>query len=182
MFFRKVLEMHEHDEDAFVFPPVGDRLQYVADPYSFDHQRHVALYGKIEGTFTTLREGTAVAKKESARDLTRHGIALNVMMDIHISKENELLIPAFERHFSPEEAAAIEQEMFAAIPQELMMEILPWMFVAQTVDDREGTLHMGQEAFPPAQFEGMASLLSSTVSADDWAEMVRRVPELSSLS
>ena len=64
------------------------------------------------------------------------------------------------------------------IPPDLMMQLVPWMFKAQNVDDREGFLREGMEMFPPEQFKGMAQMLSQSVPAAEWQEMVRRIPEL----
>jgi hypothetical protein len=59
-----------------------------------------------------------------------------------------------------------------------MMRILPWMFKAQSVDDREGMLRGFKEMVPPPMFVGMTQLLAGSVPPEDWKKVVRRMPEL----
>ena len=66
----------------------------------------------------------------------------------------------------------------ARIPPEQTMKVLPWMFTAQTVDDREGFLREGMQMFPREQFRGMTHPLSTAVPVREWQEMVRWIPEL----
>ena len=63
-----------------------------------------------------------------------------------------------------------------------MQEALPWMFNSQPGnDDREGFLQEIMGMAPPQMLSPMIGLLSSTAEKRDWAEMVKRIPELKTL-
>ena len=154
-FYRSVLHEHEHGEEEFFFPFLEEKFRYVAATYVFDHNEHSGLYDEIEELLTGLRQAQGNSERaELAQRLNRQAIALNVKMDSHIYKENELLVPAFEEHFTLEEQGKVmDQAMktIMSIAPELMMQIFPWEFRAQTVDDREGMLRSWSEMMPPDQ-------------------------------
>ena len=162
-FFREVLKEHEGGEEEFIFPVLEERFRYIAGPYIFDHQQHYGEYDDIEESLTGLRTARGNAERvELAQRLNRQAIALAVTMDIHITKENELLLPVVDEHLSVEEQQAMLGQAMGNVPPEFMMKVLPWMFRAQTGGDREGFLREGMEMFPPEQLGGI----------------VRRIPEL----
>ena len=65
---------------------------------------------------------------------------------------------------------------------ELLMQAVPWMFKAQTVDDREGMLRSWMVMMPPDQLPGILQIMSTGVSPQEWQEMERRIPELQSVA
>ena len=178
-FLRSVLKEHEQGEEEFLFPPLEARLSHSAKPYVSDHDHHSALYPEIEELLRGLMGARGNQERIGlARRLNRQAIALNVMMECHVTKENELLVPAFYELFSNEEIVEIRDTDMAKVPPEVMTNIIPWMFRSQTVDDREGMLRLAMEQFPPEMLNGMVQLFSSAVSSPEWQEMVRRIPEL----
>ena len=178
-FFHMVLKEHEDSEEEFFFPPLKAKIHPVAEPYVFDHNHHSRLYDDVAGLLTGLRSARSNSERvELARQLNRQTIALNVMMDIHINKENEVLLPVFDELFTLEEQGSIVERLHASIPQDLMQQMAPWVFRAQMVDDREGLIRMVMEMFPPELMQGMVSSFASAVTPQEWQEMVRRIPEL----
>ena len=181
-FYKAVLHVHEQDEEKDFFPLLEEKFRYMMPTYVFDHQHHSRIQDEIEGLLTGLRQARGNSERaQLARHLNRQAIALNVLMESHINKENELWVPVLDEQFSFEQQKEIiDRSMQSASPEtmQVMMQALPWMFRAQTVDDREGMLRGFQQMMPPDMFSGVAQLLSGAVSPQDWQEMVRRMPEL----
>ena len=178
-FFREVLKEHEGGEEEFFFPRLEEVFRHISGTYIFDHRHHDGEYDEIEECLTALGQARGNSERTGlAQKLHLQAIIFSVTMDMHITKENELLLPVCDEHISFEEQGRLLGEAMSQIPQEIMMKVLPWMFKAQTVNDREGFLREGKEMFPPEQYSGMTQLISSSVSPQEWKEMVRRIPEL----
>ncbi len=71
------------------------------------------------------------------------------------------------------------QQMLGYPPPDMAPQILSWIFLGQSVKDREGFLRMGMKMFPQERFDSLVQLLSGEVSPDEWQEVTRRIPELS---
>jgi hemerythrin-like domain-containing protein len=102
--YRKVLTTHEHAEDTWFFSLVAPKFPEAVAMYSYDHRHHHNLYGEIQGLFEALAVPRgAVDAASLARQLQKRTIALRALMDSHIAKENELLVPIFEKHVDMED-------------------------------------------------------------------------------
>ncbi len=106
-FFRGVLKIHEGTEEEFIFPVLEEKFRYIAGTYLFDHNHHAGEYDEVEEMLTGLTKARGSSEQSQlARQLNRQATALAVEMDIHITKENELLLPVLEEHWSIEEQGA----------------------------------------------------------------------------
>ena len=178
-FLHEVLRLHEDGEDEAIFPALEERFSHVAAAYSFDHNNHSKMYQGIRETLTTLKTGVGRGDgPKLVRELRRKALALDALMSSHVGKENELIVPIFDEHFSIEEQGAILGKAMEHVTPDLMMKVLPWMYMAQSPDDKVGMMQEFQQMFPPEMFKGMTMMLSQAVPAADWQETVRRMPEL----
>ena len=67
----------------------------------YDHRRHDRGYDEIERALADLRRVRIDKERaELARGLNRESIAFAVTMDMHVTKEDELLLPVLEEHFN----------------------------------------------------------------------------------
>ena len=178
-FFREVLGEHESAEEEFIFPVFEEKFRYLSGAYIFDHRHHDREYDEIEELLKGLGSSQSSSDRaDMARKLYRESIIFTATMDLHITKENELLLPVADEHISPEEQGRMLGQAMSKFPPEAMAKILPWMFNHQDLGDKEGFLRECMGMFPPDQFKGMCQLLSGTVPSQDWSEMVRRIPEV----
>lgn len=179
-FFFNLARTHEDTEEQVLFPAMNDRIAFVAETYLYDHNdfdEHVWV--GINGALGELgRAGGNGERKESARRLWRESVALHEHMRLHISKENEILLPHLEAAFDVPEQAELAGAMAGLVQPETMGQFVGWMYQGQSNDDREGMLRFLQAILPPEAFSGIASMLSG-LGGDEWAEMQRRIPELS---
>ena len=98
-------------------------------------------------------------------------------MRLHISKENELLIPHLEAEFDLDEQAEIAGAMAGLVDPPLMAELVGWMYRGQVAQDREGMIRFLMRILPPEPFTGLSGMLAG-MGAAEWSEMQRRIPEL----
>ncbi len=177
--FNTAAKKHELTEEEVLFPALNERIAFVAETFFYDHDDfddHVFV--GIEEAFTGL--GTADgngARKEHARRLWRESVALHEHMRLHISKENELLIPHLEDEFDVEEQAEIAGAMAGLVEPELMGQLVAFMYRGQSPDDREGMIRFLGNILPDDVYAGLTGMLAGLGDAE-WAEMQRRIPEL----
>ncbi len=177
--FHKMARAHENTEEEILFPALNARYEYVAETYAFDHddfEPHV--FGGLNDAFAGLSKATGSSdRKEHADLLYRHSVALHENMRLHISKENELLIPKLEAEFDLDEQTEIAGAMAGLIDPPFMGEIVGWMYDGQTAADREGMIRFLMRALPAEAFGGMSQALAAK-GVEAWSEMQRRIPEL----
>ena len=177
--FHKAVKVHEHTEEEVLFPALNERFEYVAEAYAYDHddfEPHV--FDGIDDAFTGLGRATGSGDRREFSDLLyRQAVALNEHMRLHISKENELLIPHLEAEFDLDEQAEIAGAMAGLVDPPLMAELVGWMYRGQTAQDREGMIRFLMRILPPEPFAGLSGMLAG-MGAAEWSEMQRRIPEL----
>ena len=176
--FQRMNAAHEDTEESVLFPALESRYPHIAASYEFDHD-HLGLFDEMDASLAGLgRSDGNGDRSRMAQLLHWQSIALNQLMRLHATKENELLLPVLDREFDLEEQVSIAGRMAARVEQPLLMEMISWMYLGQTADDREGMLRALTQALPPEAFGGVASMLSRTGSPDAWQEMERRIPSL----
>jgi zinc finger-like protein len=177
--FHSMVKTHEHAEEEVLFPALNARFQYVTEAYAFDHEDFEPhVFGGLDDAFAGLRQASGNGqRKESAALLYRQCVALNEHMRLHISKENELLLPKLEAEFDFDEQANIAGAMAGMVDPKMMGELVGWMYRSQNAEDREGMIRFMMRVLPPEAFTGITGMLAG-ISADAWADMEKRIPEL----
>ena len=178
--FHKLVKVHEKSEEDFLFPALNDRIAFVAETYLYDHNdSDEHLFADLAAAFDVLGRASGTGKrKESARRLWREHAVLNESMRLHISKENELLLPHFEKEFDLDEQAELAGAMAGSVDPQTMGQFVSWMYSGQNAQDREGMIRFLQMILPPEAFAGVSGMLKG-LGDGEWAEMEKRIPELS---
>ena len=167
-FFSEVLKWHADGEDELVFPAMDKVAPLVAQGYLHDHHE-----------FDTMTEGLAkITAASDALVAARETAALTAVLRIHLDKEDEHLYPILRERTSLEEQSAIVGGMAAHVPPERNPEFIHWFFPLLGHDDREMWTRVVMGLMPEQVFEGVKLLIRDTIT-DDWAELTRRIPELS---
>ena len=177
--FHTMVKGHEKAEEAVLFPALQDRFALVAEPYFYDHEDFEPhVFDGIDHALAGLRRPDGdPGRREMAELLYRQSVALNEHMRLHISKENELLLPKLEAEFDVDEQARIAGVMAGMFDPPMMGALVGWMYDGQDAQDREGMVRFLQNVLPPEAFSGLAAMLAAR-DASTWAELQRRVPEL----
>lgn len=177
--FHTMVKVHEHTEEEVLFPALDARHQYLAEAYAYDHddfEPHV--FGLMDEAIAGLKRSEGNGdRRDYARLVYRQAVALNEHMRLHISKENELLLPKLEAEFSVEEQAGIAGAMAGLVDPPLMGQMVGWMYRGQSVQDREGMVRFLMRILPAEAFAGISTMLAGQ-SEEAWAELARRIPEL----
>lgn len=177
--FHRRVKVHEHTEEAVLFPALNERFQYVAETYAFDHEDFEpnvfdALNAAVRGL--TAAEGDG-ARKDGALVVYRQAVALNEHMRLHIEKENELLIPHLESEFDVAEQAGIAGAMAGQVEPPMMAELVGWLYDGMTSEDREGMVRFLMMILPAEPLGKVTGMLAAKGDAE-WADVRRRIPEL----
>ena len=167
-FFSEILMWHAAGEDELVFPAMDRVAPLVAQAYLHDHHE-----------FDTMTQG--LAKITSASDAlvaARATAELTAVLRIHLDKEDTHLYPILRERTSVEEQASIVGGMAQHVPPDRNPEFIPWLFTLLGHDDREMWTRVVMGLMPEQVFAGVKALIRDTIT-DDWAELTRRIPELS---
>ena len=167
-FFSEMLKWHADGEGELVFPAMDKVAPLVAQAYLHDHHE-----------FDTMTEGLAkITAASDALVAARETAALTAVLRIHLDKEDEHLYPILRERTSEEEQASIVGGMARHVPPERNPEFIHWFFPLLGHDDRETWTRVVMGLMPEQVFAGVKLLIRNTIT-DDWAELTRRIPELS---
>lgn len=177
--FHDIIKAHEHTEEQVLFPALENRYRFVAESYAFDHDDSDAVvFARIGEAGTGLRRaGGSGDRRTGAELLYRQSVALNEHLRLHITKENELLIPKLESEFDLDEQRDIAGAMAGLIDPPVMAQLVDWMYRGMTTVDREGMVRFLMVVLPEGPLAAVTGMLSG-IDTGAWAEMQRRIPEL----
>ncbi len=176
--FHEKVKVHEHTEEAVLFPKLNERISFVSETYLFDHEDFEPnVFDALDGAVTALRNADGSARKDAALRVYREAVSLNEHMRLHISKENELLIPHLETEFDVGEQAEVAGAMAGQVEPPMMAQLVGWLYDGQTAADREGMIRFLMMILPEEPFGKMTGMLAAK-GEDAWTEMQRRIPEL----
>ncbi|MGA2285031.1 MAG: hemerythrin domain-containing protein [Dehalococcoidia bacterium] len=177
-FFYQVLKAHEDGEEDTFFPALDERVYPVSAPYLLDHQADQGHIREVIRSFGLLAgKPDEWTHADILRRVNRLTTVVGAATEIHIQKEESILIPLIEENFSDEEQQEITLRAVAHIPPELMQEMFPWLVRSLPADDQEIFLREMMQMIPPNVFHMMSGLLATNLPPDQWAEIVRRLPE-----
>ena len=113
------LHYHAAGEDAALFPAIEAKHPGVAMTFDDDHQTDDALVAEMK----QLLEATNA--QDNLSRIARLADQLADRASLHMDKEERLLVPFVEEHFSMEEQGAILGGMMKAFPPEFMLKGVP---------------------------------------------------------
>lgn len=163
------LHHHAVGEDAALFPAIEKSHPGVAATFDDDHRTDEALVEKMEHLFANLDgEGAKTELAKTAEQLADRA-------SLHMDKEERLLVPFVEEHFSMEEQGAILGGMMQAFPPEFMAKGVPWIFTHLDETLRVSYATALKNAMPPEPFSTHMSNVESALSPEDWAAVASAI-------
>lgn len=167
-FFNEILVAHAHGEEIAVFPALDAVAPLVSEAYEKDHRG-------LDAAFDALNEAVSAGDDLAT---ARAAAAFKFHLDIHLFKEDTHLYRIVrERIPVPDQGKAVGI-MAAEVPPDRQPEFIAWMYPLLGDDDRENMTRIQQMVLPPEAFAGVKQLIQRAIG-DDWAELTRRMPELS---
>jgi len=164
----ELLDYHARGEEAAVFPAVEKVAPLVARAYLLDHRELDIMVAGLEAMRTA---PTALA-------VTRATAVLHAHLRIHLNKEDSHLYPILRERTTEDEQKSIVGIMASKIPPEKTPTLVQWLLPLLGHDDRAIVAKGWMTLMPPPVFAGIKPLMKETLPQDDWAELVRRIPEL----
>ena len=166
-FFNEVLVWHAHGEELAIFPALENVAPSVAEAYEKDHRGLDAAFDALSDAVTA----------RDALQTARATAAFKFHLDLHLDKEDTHLYRLIKERVSlPDQGKAVGV-MADGVPQDRFPELVAWMFPLLGHDDRENMTRIWQMVMPPQAFAGATQLVQKAIG-DDWAELSRRIPEL----
>jgi hemerythrin-like domain-containing protein len=169
VFFNEVLVIHAMGEEDAVFPALEKVAPLVAEAYERDHRG-------LDSLSDSLHKAIAASDPLAAARATA---AFSFHLRFHLDKEEAHLYRIFDERISPPDQAVIVGKMAQRIPQDRFPELVQWLFPLLGPTDRENMTRIWQKTLPGPAFAGLMKLVKKAIR-DDWAELVRRIPDLKS--
>ena len=167
-FFNDILVYHAHGEEIAIFPALDAVAPLVSEAYEKDHRG-------LDAAFDALNDAVSAG---DALATARATAAFKFHLDIHLYKEDTHLYRIVrERIPVPEQGKAVGI-MAGEVPEDVRAAFILWMYPLLGDDDRENMTRIQQMVMPPEAFVGVKQLIQQAIG-DDWAELTRRIPELS---
>jgi hypothetical protein len=166
-FFNEVLVWHAHGEELAIFPALETVAPLVAEAYIRDHH---GLDEAFDAMDAAVSAGDALAT-------ARASAAFKFHLDIHLAKEDAHVYRLIRERLPMPEQGKAAGIMSSTVPQERFPEVIAWMYPLMGDDDRENMTRIWQMVMPAPVFAGASQLIRRAIGAD-WAELVRRIPNL----
>ena len=163
------LHYHAAGEDAALFPAVEAKHPGVAMTFDDDHQTDDALVAEMK----QLLEATNV--QDNLGRIARLADQLADRASLHMDKEERLLVPFVEEHFSMEEQVAILGGMMKAFPPEFMLKGIPWIFSHLDEGLRISYATALKGAMPTEPFAMHMSNVEKQLGSEEWAPIAAAI-------
>jgi hypothetical protein len=164
----EILVWHAHGEEAAIFPAVEDVAPLVAEAYEKDHRGLDVAFEELDASFLA-RDPIKTARATAA---------FRFHLSWHLMKEDTHLYRIFkERIPLPGQGKAVGI-MSSLVPKERFADLVAWEFPLIGNDDRENMTRIFRMVMPPPVFVGVKELIRKAVGGSDWAELIRRIPDL----
>jgi len=168
IFFNEVLVWHASGEEKNVFPALENVAPLVSEAYERDHRGLDSLFESLNRAVNA-SDNLAIARATAAFEFH---------LDIHLSKEEAHLYRIFNERVSLPDQGAIMGNMGSEVPPARFPEVVAWLYPLIRPDDRENMTRIWQQVLPKPVFATVTKLIQMAIG-DDWADLTRRIPELS---
>lgn len=170
-FFGEMLSWHAHGEDTGIFPALERVVPSVAAAYEIDHRGLDLAFDGLASAISA-RDPVATARATAA---------FKFHLDMHLYKEEVHLYRLFGERLSGSEQAEAVGIFTEALPRTRFGDFVGWLFPLVGQDDRAKVIRVWHQAMPPDVFTASARLAREAIG-EDFDDLVRRLPELSSTS
>jgi hypothetical protein len=165
--FNEILVWHADGEEEFVFPALESVAPLVAEAYARDHRGLDLLY---ESLHKAVIESDPLATARATAAFSFH-------LGIHLDKEEAHLYRIFNERVPLQNQGTVIGKMAQKIPQERFPEVVGWLYPLIGHNDRENMTRIWRQVLPEPAFAGAIKLVQAAIG-NDWAELIRRIPEL----
>lgn len=178
-FLTAQVHLHTQGEENAIFPALETKQSEIAVHYVFDHKEEDKLLAALKDLAKTLASETDEKRASEARaELLRNATALRHHAQLHIAKEEEIIVPLVQKHFAPPEQGAIVKQLLGSYRPDQMSQMIPWTITWLDPPDREAYVRIMQKGMPPQAFNALKDWLRTGTPAEVWDDLKTRVPDL----
>jgi iron-sulfur cluster repair protein YtfE (RIC family) len=165
----EILDYHAQGEEVAVFPAVDKLAPLVARAYFLDHRE-----------LDTMVDGLEAMRETPDPLITARATAvLESHLRIHLDKEDVHLYPILRERTTESEQASITLAMSRKVPPERFPAMVQWLLPLLDFDDRVVVTGGWMKLMPPQVFANLKPLMKK-IMAEDWGNLVQRIPDLDS--
>lgn len=177
-FLGLMVHLHTDGEEKAMFPKLEEKERNMAAHYLFDHKQEEALLAEVKDLVAAVAQNPTDKASKVRNDLQRRAAALRHHAQLHIGKEEAIVIPAVVKNFSPPEQGAIVQQVLSSYTPDQVREMLPWIINWLEPADRAIYMRDMSMGMPPPIFAAAKDWIRAGTSAEVWSDLQRRVPDL----
>jgi hemerythrin-like domain-containing protein len=170
--------LHTKGEEKGLFPKIAEKEAGNDLHYLFDHKVEHELLETAAGLARKIASGED--SPAARQELARKTAALSHHLDLHIKKEEEIVLTTIEKHFSPPEQGAIIGQVLSVYSPEALKASILFIFNGLEPDEREAYVRKLMVAMPPPVFANVKGWIKGGLPTEAWADLTSRVPEVAS--
>lgn len=163
---------HKQAEDALILPALLTRLSGSLPSIATAHEDQARHIEELRATGAALVEGPASTRPVVGRTLYLHFSAFAGENLVHMTEEEQVLSPLFERLFTDEEVREIHGKVMAYLPQEAHARGAPFILRALNRPERIGLVTGALATMPRAAVLGLVEVVRPALPADDLADLL----------
>lgn len=169
-----MLEQHIEHEERFIHAALERRRPGSAARLDGDHDEHERFIAELRHLCAAIVTSSEALPAIARKLYLRYAVFVAENL-VHMDREEQVTQRFIDELFSLEEQQALEAELIASIPPNVMMAFLRYMVPAISRDERVKLLSGPQQALPADAFAGMLGMLKPTLSSADFDDLSGRL-------
>ncbi len=166
-------ELHLKDENEFVHPALERARPGSAARIADEHLHHAETIADLRDLAGLAADSHGTPRAAALGRLYR-ALALFVADNLqHMHVEETAHNALLWAHYRDDELQAIENDIVASIPPQLMALALHWFIPALNAPERAGMLSGMRAGMPPEAFLGVLEIARATLAPQDHAKLCR---------
>lgn len=170
-----VLAHHAEDEESVIFPSVAKADSQLVQSLITDHhdltRRELAL---AKSAHELLEIPEPAGRVAAGAALNRRANELFAAYIYHMNREDEVVVPLMQQHFTDAQLAAMRGTIIAGLPPDRLFAILGFMLPALNVHELSDLIAAVTPTAPPAMTAAVVDLCSKKVDPSIWTEVRAR--------
>lgn len=170
-----ILAHHAADEEAVIFPSVAKTDNQLIQSLIADHhdltRRELAL---AKSAHEILQMPEPRARIAAGAALNRRANELFAAYIYHMNREDDVVVPLMQQHFTDAQIAAMRGTIIAGTPPDRLFAILGFMLPALNVHELSDLITAVTPTAPPAMTKAVVELCTAKVDPVIWSEVRAR--------
>ena len=164
------LSSHASDENDFVFSQMKSREPELIETLLREHEIIEKKLDEITSASQSLKATEDLERRnEMGRELNLRANDLFAYYITHMNKEEAMLIPSLEKHFTNEQLHEVRSAIMRRAPPDRMAIMLGYIVNSLNMNELTEFVSGLKKEMPPPAFEGVAKLIEHSIGSERWA-------------